>query len=278
MHLPTPTRRPRRLIAGVAPILLGLGFAAAGLCLAQSSGLPATQPTQLPIAAPASISAPTPAPAAQANPSHPAKVDYADGRLKVTADNSSLNQILREISRKTGMKITGGVGDERVFGIYGPGPPAEILASLLNGTGSNMLLRESSTDAPSELILTPRGGGPTPPNPNAPGMDDDELAQPAVSPPQSTTPVSMQSGTSPVSGSATGAASGSSSAPPNQLPLAFGLDGAASTVTATPSTTDTTPQSTGDTVPQSPNGVKTPRQIYQQLQQLQQQQPANTPQ
>ena len=244
------------------------------MCLAQSSGLPATQPTQLPATAPVS----PPAPGASANSARPARVTYAEGRLTVTADNSSLNQVLREISRKTGMKITGGVGDERVFGTYGPGPPADILARLLDGTGSNILLRESSTDAPAELILTPREGGPTPPNPNAPGMGDDEPAQ-AVSPSRGGTPVSMPPETSPVSGSATGAASNPAAASPVQLPLAFGVDSTNSTITATPTatptTTDTSPQSTGDTVPQSPNGVKTPKQVYQQLQQLQQQQPAN---
>jgi hypothetical protein len=242
--------------------------AGGSVCLAQSSGLPATPPTQLPVAAPASISAPTPAPAAKTNPAHPAKVTYADGRLEVAADNSSLNQVLREISRKTGMKITGGIGDERVFGTYGPGPPGEILASLLDGTGSNMLLRESSTDASAELILTPREGGPTPPNPNAPGIDDDQPAQSAAPTPQWATP-----GVTPPE---TGSSSNPAASSPGQLPMASGADSAAPADTATPAASDANPQPTGD-VPQSPNGVKTPAQLYQQLQQLQQQQqqPAN---
>jgi hypothetical protein len=187
-------------------------------------------------------------------------VTYADGRLEVAADNSSLNQVLREISRKTGMKITGGIGDERVFGTYGPGPPGEILASLLDGTGSNMLLRESSTDAPDELILTPREGGPTPPNPNAPGYDDDQPDQPAATP-QWVTP----GATPPGPGSSSNPAAASS----GQLPMASGAD-------AAPAASGANSQPTGD-VPQSPNGVKTPAQLYQQLQQLQQQQqqPAN---
>jgi hypothetical protein len=189
-------------------------------------------------------------------------VTYADGRLEVAADNSSLNQVLREISRKTGMKITGGIGDERVFGTYGPGPPGEILASLLDGTGSNMLLRESSTDAPDELILTPREGGPTPPNPNAPGYDEDQPAQSATPTPQWATP-----GVTPP---ATGSSFNPAAASPGQLPMASGADN------ATPAASGADSQSTGD-VPQSPNGVKTPAQLYQQLQQLQQQQqqPAN---
>ena len=80
---------------------------------------------------------------------HRAQIVYAQGQLQVVADNSSLNQILRDIAQQTGMKITGGVVDQRVFGKYGPGAPAEILATLLNGTGCNMLLREAQP--------TPRG-------------------------------------------------------------------------------------------------------------------------
>jgi hypothetical protein len=167
--------------------------------------------------------------------------------------------VLREIARKTGMTITGGVSDERVFGNYGPGSPAKVLASLLDGTGSNMLLRENSSDAPAELILTPREGGPTPPNPNAPGFDDDATSSDTpkyssdfpgwvISPPESPE-------TAPTASSPGSAATGSSAAAP------------------APNT-----QSPGPSEPQSPNGVKTPAQIYQQLQQLQQQQQQSTPQ
>jgi len=97
-----------------------------------------------------------------------AQVSYNKGLLEIAADNSSLNQILEEIARLTGMKITGGVKDERVYGKYGPSTVAGILASLLDGTGSNMLLRETASNVPTELILTPREGGPTPPQPQIP--------------------------------------------------------------------------------------------------------------
>ncbi len=101
------------------------------------------------------------------SPSYRAKVEYSGGQLSVNASNSSLNQILRDIGRVTGMTITGGVRDERVFGSYGPADTSTILATLLDGTGSNMLLVEDARKQPRELVLTPRQGGPTPPNPNA---------------------------------------------------------------------------------------------------------------
>ena len=111
---------------------------------------------------------PTPS---QLPPTH-AQVTYTDGTLSISASNSSLNQILREISRETGIKISGGVADERVFGQYGPDAPSQILSALLDGTGSNMLLVNGNGNTPAELILTPRQGQPTPPGPNTRTSDD----------------------------------------------------------------------------------------------------------
>jgi hypothetical protein len=175
-------------------------------------------------------------------------VTYAAGQLSVTANNASLNQILHEISRQTGMKITGGVADERVFGTYGPAIPSKVLAALLDGTGSNMLLRQSPINStapqpPVELVLTPRHGGPTPPNPNAAGFGDasdssGSMPQPDARPyrnpqiPRASIPVD-----------------------PNTPPVAAPIS----------TSTDTTDE-------KSPNGVKTPQQIYEQLLRLRQQQ------
>jgi hypothetical protein len=188
---------------------------------------------------------------------HRAEVLYSDGKLSITADNSSLNQILREVSRLTGMKITGGVADQRVFGKYGPGAPAGILAGLLDGTGSNMMLRESATHTPLELVLTPREGGPTPPNPNAPGYNDDTPTS-GQGTTQSFAPPNPQSQTPP-----------QPSAP--QTAPSAGLFGAPATAPANGVGVGpgTSAQPTNSDNPQSPNGVLTPQQIYQQLQQLQ---------
>ena len=128
------------------------------------SALPPTPPT-------ASPTPPPPAPVQ--NAPRKASVSFESGLLEVRADNSSLNQILREISHTTGMKITGGVGDERVFGTYGPLPTSKVLALLLNGTGTNLVFLQSSVTSAPELILTARQGGPTPPNPNARGFDSE---------------------------------------------------------------------------------------------------------
>jgi hypothetical protein len=161
--------------------------------------------------------------------------------LSISADNSSLNQILRQIASSTGIKITGGVTDERVFGQYGPDAPARVLASLLDGTTSNMVIEQRDPDAPPELILTPRMGGPTPPNPNAAAFDDRPDPRQAP-PPEPEQPASVPVQSTPAI------------PPPNP---------------ATP--TGTSPADSSQ--PDSPNGVKTPQQIYEQLQRMRQQQP-----
>jgi hypothetical protein len=161
------------------------------------------------------------------------------------------------------MKITGGVIDERVFGTYGPASPGKILANLLQGTGSNILLIQSaagdavsSNAAPVELVLTPRHGGPTPPNPNAPGFNDG-FAPDDRQPPQTIMNRPLPPPSVPVDASQ----AGNQNVPPTTT---IGPP-------PTPTPTDPTAPATQD---QSPNGVKTPQQIYDQLLKLRQQQQA----
>jgi hypothetical protein len=204
-----------------------------------ASGLPATPPTT-------STPPITPAPSTPSQlPPHVARVTYTDGTLSISADNSSLNQILREISHETGIKISGGVTDERVFGQYGPETPAQVLATLLDGTGSNMLLVHSDGDTPAQLILTPRQGGPTPPNPNAAVFDNRSATETPAPSPQPAEP---------------DPAKAEQRVPPPDPPV-------------TPVTPATGASPSSDpSQPDSPNGVKTPQQIYDQLQRLHQQQ------
>jgi hypothetical protein len=235
--------RPIRFVASVS-------FAVSSLLSAQIPAQQARPAAAIPTVSTLPATAPTAAPTPPLTPSTPltpsqeqpkrAQVTLAKGILSVTADNSSLNQILRQISHETGIKITGGVMDERVFGHYGPAAPDQILADLLDGTGSNMLLVARDGTTPAELILTPRQGGPTPPNPNAQTDDnsDSEQAQPA----QEAPPPSTFEAPSPRN----------RTAPP-----------------ITPAAPDSAaPADTSQ--PDSPNGVKTPQQIYEQLQRLRQ--------
>jgi hypothetical protein len=150
------------------------------------STLPPTPPTAQ--TAPAANTLPGPMAATPLNAAgttsnrpHRAQIEFENGQLQVRANDSSLDQILRDISRKTGLTIIGGVQDQRVFGQYGPASTSAILATLLDGTGTNILLREGSATTPPELVLTPRGGGPTPPSPSA--VPDDSIADTPPPPP-----------------------------------------------------------------------------------------------
>jgi hypothetical protein len=163
---PIAIRRVWPLVLTAAVAALTVSYANA-----QVSSLPATAPTSL--ANPNSLAAPIAASPTGGNnlQRHRARVTYTDGLLDVHADNSSLNQILRDICRQTGMTIVGGVADQRIFGNYGPASPTTVLQTLLDGTGTNMLLRENASGGPAELTLTPQTGGPTPPGPNSPSYD-----------------------------------------------------------------------------------------------------------
>jgi hypothetical protein len=219
----------------LTPIRAGLLMAAACPAFGQ---IPPTPPTQ--------TAAPSQAAEAQPAAAHRAQVTFATGVLSVSAENSSLNQILREISRVTGMKITGGVTDERVYGTYGPADTSTVLSALLRGTGSNMLIIFDSRQTPEELILTSRGGGPTPPSPTAAGRDERDDDQP---------PVRMQRNRRP----------GIAAAPPAiAVPAPVSIPAPAPAAAAATGTSDSTPQ-------QTPAKVSTPEEIYQQLIKLQQQ-------
>ena len=90
------------------------------------------------------------------HPAKPAQVTVSTGSLTIKADNSSLSQILHDISTSTGMKVEGLGQDERIFGAYGPGDSREVLLSLLEGSGYNVLMVGDDKGAPRELSLSQR--------------------------------------------------------------------------------------------------------------------------
>ncbi len=272
------------------------------------SQLPPTAPTQAQQVSPAVTCqqppcAATSAPGApQPTRPHRASVSFANGLLTVDSNDSSLHQILRSISSRTGMTITGGVEEQRVFGTYGPSDPATILATLLGGTGVNMLLKDGPDHRPVELILTQRSGGPTAspitPQDEQIGAEDLSVQPPAASVPArqpvvSPAPVAVTAPSQPAPQTAVqpaqqvGAAptiSGPSSMPQpannvlgnpnNTTPTASQIP----TVTSgpidalpTPSTTVQTQQGIVDTPNQTQQGPQapTPDSIFQQLLQMQ---------
>jgi hypothetical protein len=305
----------------VSALLCGVGLATSAQTLPANPPTSISNPNSLP--APIAAAAPTRADTLQR---HRARVTYANGLLEVRADNSSLNQILRDISRQTGMKIVGGVADQRVFGSYGPAPAVTVLQTLLDGTGTNILLQETAMHAPEQLVLSPQTGGVTPPPPSSPSYDatetEPELPQPAVQEqtaapvaiaapaaapapngaPAPSTPPSMPQPANNVLGNPGNISPTVSTAPvtdsvplntlptPSVAPPVSGIVDAPNppptgTTTAgftnqTPpdNNPNTAPPATATTNQSSPNGVKTPEQIYEELKQLQQQKKTPNPQ
>ncbi len=222
MRNPIP---PRRLIsphpnAGcVRPLLLALAAAAAFLgSLALAAQAPSASPAP-PAAAhqalhpharhkakvtapapkqaevvPVSVAPPPPEPPhwpANDKPVQAAIVWDSQG-LRIDAANSSLQQILKEVSSVTGANVEGMGTDERVFGAYGPGLARDVLSQLLRGSNYNVLMiGDQGQGAPREIVLTsrnPKDAASVDKNGNS-GDDDsgdndaDEQAQPQTAAP-----------------------------------------------------------------------------------------------
>ena len=87
-------------------------------------------------------------------PEQPAQVSLSHGLLTVSANNSGLGQILARIAGMSGMTVEGYSTGGRVYGIYGPGQPNEVLTRLLTGSGYNFLMLGRSTNGtPRKLVL-----------------------------------------------------------------------------------------------------------------------------
>lgn len=105
----------------------------------------------------------------------PATVSFQNGSLSVNANNSDLTQILRKIADISGMNIDGLNKSARVFGVYGPGDPSQVLTEILSDSGYNFVMVGNTADgAPRQLLLTAKNGStpgiaPAPPFAAAPG-------------------------------------------------------------------------------------------------------------
>jgi hypothetical protein len=154
------------------------GIARPPAALTNQPGTPAQQPGPTPIhvgavgggpgprppPAPPPPPPPTPAnlpPSLLDKPARAPQVTLNGGSLAVDANNSSLSEILKDLETSSGMTVDGFDKDSRVFGVYGPGPPRDVISSLLEGAGYNFLL-VGATDAgtPREIVLTTRGNAP----------------------------------------------------------------------------------------------------------------------
>ncbi len=118
----------------------------------------AVQPVA-PAPAPAVVEPPKPNWPVNDAPS-PATVTWDRRSLRVDASNSSLDQILVTIASDTGVKIEGAGADQRIFGVFGPGSPRDVLSQLLQGSGYNIVMvGDNGAGLPREVQLSARRAG-----------------------------------------------------------------------------------------------------------------------
>jgi hypothetical protein len=114
------------------------------------------------------------------NKAVPPSVSWNGRDLTIAANNSSLQQILTEVSTATGVKVDGEESDQRIFGSYGPAPARDVLNQLLDGSGYNILIiGDKGEGTPRELVLMPKGhAAPQGGAGNSPARQNSEDEQP----------------------------------------------------------------------------------------------------
>lgn len=113
-------------------------------------------------------------------PLGPAVISYQDGQLTIRTQNATLSEVLRAVGRRTGAVIDLSPGDdERMVGTLGPGPPRDVIASLLDGSNFNYVLLGSADDPNglARVILSPK-----PPDAAAQRITVRQEVQPGLSP------------------------------------------------------------------------------------------------
>ena len=212
---------------------VALAIVAFGGCLCAQSTLPASAPTAV-----------TPSQLPSANPSIPhsqASLRWDGHLLQITATGERLQDVLAQMSIRAGVHMTGYAPEDRIYGDYGPAPLGEVLSELVSGLPVNMLFVDRSGTKPAELTFTTRNGAATPPNANS----SQQFAQQQFSP-QPANP--QEPAIPPPSNANTGSGPGP-----------IGPAGAPGTAT---------PPADGSSNATSPNGVRTPQEIFEQLQRL----------
>jgi hypothetical protein len=109
-------------------------------------------------------------------PSKPS-VTWDSHGLRIEATNSSLRDILKEVSTDTGAKVEGLGTDERVFGEYGPGSARDVITQLLHGSSYNVLMiGDQGEGTPRQIVLSARKApGPATANRQTPEQPDEDF-------------------------------------------------------------------------------------------------------
>ncbi len=203
---PCPLPVPSLAIAAGALVLILAGMLLHGQTSAAQTPAPApplTHKTAHPHKRPSAahpVVTPTPAASEPVKPPEPvrpnwpafdkpsdASVVWDSHGLRIDASNSSLEQIMKDVSTATGVKVDGLSSDQRVFGQYGPGQARDVLSQLLQGSGYNVLMiGDQGQGAPRQILLSVRQAGAAQPagrQTSTQSSDEDEAEEPPVAEP-----------------------------------------------------------------------------------------------
>ncbi len=198
--------RARRKSTHARPLVSLISVVGAVLSFATSASAQAAprqvqSPPPLPppvVAAPASV---------VPSPPSPPVVTYEKGLLTISASNSTLRDILLGIRRQTGAEIDiPPQAEDRVFTRLGPGPPRDVVHSLLvrfprfnylivgsrddpNRLGQVVLFAGQLAGPPSRALVAAAGGGPPPTVLPTESKSDEESVQPTDNPQEPALPV-----------------------------------------------------------------------------------------
>jgi hypothetical protein len=104
-----------------------------------------------------------PPPTLEQQQPQPPDVTYNNGQLTIDARNATLSQVLHSVQAKTGASIDvpASASNDRVATVIGPGQPRDVLVSLLNGTKFDYVILgiNGNPGGIQRVILTPRQAG-----------------------------------------------------------------------------------------------------------------------
>jgi hypothetical protein len=127
-----------------------------------------------------------------------ASVVWDSHGLSIDAANSSLEQILKDVSMATGAEVEGLSSDQRVFGAFGPGPAREVLSQVLQGSGYNVIMiGDQGQGTPRQILLSVRQASASQPvtRTNVSSNEDEDVEEPQQ--PAAQEPISNRPGFAP---------------------------------------------------------------------------------
>ena len=112
------------------------------------------------------------------------RVSYEDGKLTIIAENSLLSDVLSAVRAQTGadIELPPGASSQRIWARLGPGPARSVLATLLDSTNLDYVIRASETDPQSihSILLMVREKAATSAVPGTPGTSMEQPPRGAI--------------------------------------------------------------------------------------------------